>query len=198
MRTAIYARVSTAEQTADNQLLSLRTYAAARGFEIVAEYVDTASGARADRPQFTAMMQDARRARFSLLIFWSLDRISRRGVFHTLEILQELERSGVKIFALQQPFLDTTGAMGPAIIALFAALAQTERDLLRERTKAGLQRARAAGRQLGRPRRIADVVSIEEMRSQGRSWPAIAAATGLSTATAKRRFRQAQERQQSA
>lgn len=189
MRAAIYARVSTAEQTADNQLLSLRTYAAARGLEIVAEYVDVASGGKVDakRPEFDRMMQDGRRARFSMLLFWSLDRISRRGVFHTLEILQELARNGVKIRSLQQPELDTSSPFGPVIIACFAALAQIERDLLKERTKAGLDRARKNGRQLGRPRRIADAVKIREMKAGGATWADIAAANGLSIATAKRR-----------
>jgi DNA invertase Pin-like site-specific DNA recombinase len=189
MRTAIYARVSTAEQTADNQLLSLRAYAAARGLEIIAEYVDVASGADDKRPQLAAMMHDARRARFDLLLVWSLDRISRSGVFHTLELLERLDRAGVKFRALQQPDLDTSGPFGPVIIACFAALAKIERDLLRERTKAGLDRARAAGRQLGRPRRIADLVKMREGRAQGKTWGEVAAAAGVSVPTAKRRLR---------
>ena len=123
-----------------------------------------------------------------MVLFWSLDRISRRGVYHTLEILQRLEAAGVKFRALQQPELDTTGPWGPVIVAIFAALAQIERDLLRERTKAGLQRARAAGRQLGRPRRIADVVQMQKMKAQGKKTGEIAAALGISPATIKRRL----------
>lgn len=195
MRTAIYARVSTEHQTADNQLLSLREYARARGLEVIAEYVDIASGGRDDRPELARMMHDAQRGQFAMLLFWSLDRISRRGVFHTLELLQKLEHAGVKFRSYQQPYLDTTGAMGPAIIAIFAALAQIERDLLRERTKAGLERARKNGRQLGRPRRVADVVRIREMKESGATWEAIAAATSLSVPTAKRRLYQSQESQ---
>lgn len=187
MRAAIYARVSTAEQTADNQLLSLRDFARGRGLEVVAEYVDVASGGRADRPELAAMMADARRGRFDLLLFWSLDRISRRGVFHTLELLQQLQHAGVKFRSLQQPELDTTSAWGPVIVAIFAALAQVERDLLRERTRAGLSRARAAGRQLGRPRCVTDVVRLKEMRKQGKTWGQVAAAAGVSVPTAKRR-----------
>jgi DNA invertase Pin-like site-specific DNA recombinase len=188
MRAAIYARVSTAEQTTDNQLLQLRAYAAARGHEIVAEYCDQASGGKADRPELARMMADADRRRFDLLLFWALDRLSRRGVFHTLELLQRLEAAGVKYRALEQPYLDTTGPFGPAVAAIFAALAQIERDLLRERTKAGIQRARAAGRQIGRPRRIADVVAMQRMKQEGKSNGAIARELGISLATLKRRL----------
>lgn len=188
MRTALYVRVSTGEQTSDNQLLQLREYAAARGHEIVAEYSDVASGGRADRPELARMMADAARGRFELLLFWSLDRLSRRGVFDTLQLLQRLQDAGVKIKSLRQPELDTTGAFGPVIIALFAALAQVERDLLRERTKAGIARARANGRQIGRPKRIVDSVRLKEWKAQGRSTAAIAAATGVSVATVKRRI----------
>jgi len=188
MRTAIYARVSTSEQTAENQLLQLREFAAGRGQEVVAEYCDQASGGQADRPELARMLADAGRGRFDMLLFWSLDRISRRGVFHTLEVLQRLQTAGVKFRSLQQPELDTSGPWGAVIVAIFAALAQVERDLLRERTRAGLARARAAGRQLGRPRRIADVVSLREMKAQGKTVPAIAAATGISAATVKRRL----------
>jgi DNA invertase Pin-like site-specific DNA recombinase len=95
MRTAIYARVSTAEQTSDNQLLQLHEYAAARGLVIVAEYVDQASGGRADRPELARMMHDAARGRFELLLFWSLDRLSRQGVYATIEILQRDRKSVV-------------------------------------------------------------------------------------------------------
>jgi DNA invertase Pin-like site-specific DNA recombinase len=188
MRAAIYARVSTAEQTADNQLLCLREFAQARGHVIIAEYVDQASGGQVDRPQLGRMMADAASGRFELLLFWSLDRLSRRGVFHTLELLQRLEHCGVKVLSHQQPYLDTTGPFGPAIAAIFAALAQIERDLLRERTKAGIARARAAGRQIGRPRRIADVVKLQEWKAQGKTNAAIAAAAGISPATLKRRL----------
>lgn len=188
MRAAIYTRVSTSEQTADNQLLQLREFAGGRGHEIVAEYSEQVSGGRAERPELARMLADAARGRFELLLFWSLDRLSRRGVLHTLEILQRLQAAGVKFRSLQQPELDTTGPWGYVIVALFATLAQVERDLLKERTRAGMARARAAGHQIGRPRRVANIDTIRELKAQGISNVAAAAAVGISPATLKRRL----------
>ncbi len=91
-RVALYARVSTSDQgqTADNQLLALRELAARQGWQVVAEFVDESSGARSDRPALRAMLEAASQRRFDLLLFWSLDRLSRQGALKTLELLDQL------------------------------------------------------------------------------------------------------------
>jgi len=192
MRTALYARVSTRDkgQNPDNQLQALREYAAGRGFTVVTEYVDHDSGAKEHRPALTSLLRDAARGRFDFLLFWSLDRITRRGVWTAIDFLHQLDTHNIKFRSLQQPEIDTSTTWGPVIVAVFAALAQLEREMLRERTKAGLRRAQAQGKQLGRPRRIVDVRQVEELRQAGNSFAAIAKTLGTSAATIARRIDQ--------
>lgn len=188
-RTALYARVSTKDrQDPRNQLQALEAYAQGAGMQIVATYVDRESGAAVHRPQFDLMLQDAANRRFDLLLFWSLDRLSRGGVKNTLDILQKLQHYGVKFRSLQQPEMDTTGPWADVIIAIFAALAQMERELLRERTKAGLERARTQGKRLGRPKAIANLSAMLELRMAGKSYEQIAAQLKVSAATVHRRI----------
>lgn len=188
MRVALYARVSTRDrQEVENQLLQLRAEAARGGHDVTAEYIDTESGASADRPRFQAMMHDACRRRFDLLLFWSLDRFSRQGVAQTIAHLKRLEDYGVKFRSLRQPEIDTTATWGWVVISLFAALAEIERGLIVERTRAGLERARRQGKQIGRPRRVVDAERIRELAAAGVSVRGIARQLGISPATAARR-----------
>ena len=143
MTTALYARVSTREkQEAATQLQQLRRYAKRQGWKVVGEYVDKESGAKAERPQFKRLFADASQGKFDVALFWSLDRFSREGVLKTLQHLQRLTDYGCKWKALTQEYLDSTGPFADAIVAIMAALAQQERQIIRERVKAGLQRAR--------------------------------------------------------
>lgn len=153
-RIALYCRVSTDDQTAANQEAQLREWLArtAPGATITHVYTETASGADKQRPEFKAMLEDARRRKFDLLVFWSLDRLTRSGVVHAVSTLEQLTAAGVAFKSYQESFLDTAGPFGQALTALIAAMAQMELQRIQERTKAGLARARLEGKTLGRPK----------------------------------------------
>jgi DNA invertase Pin-like site-specific DNA recombinase len=188
IRAALYARVSTWDQgqTAGTQLVSLREFAARQGWQVVAEFVDEASGARANRPALKAMLRAAMRKQFNLLLFWSLDRLSRQGALKTLELLDRLARCGVAWRSYTEPYLDSAGPFGEAIIALLASLARQERLRIQERVRAGLDRVRREGRRLGRPRRVFDRLQVIDLRRRGASWREVARRLGISTGTARR------------
>lgn len=143
MRVAIYARVSTRDQDAGNQLVRLREFAELQGWTIAHEYVEQESGGKAEREQFLAMMAAASLREFDLVLFWALDRLSREGVYETLTYLQRLTGYGVGWRSLTEQYLDSTGIFRDAVIAILAAVAKQERVRIRERTMAGLARARA-------------------------------------------------------
>jgi DNA invertase Pin-like site-specific DNA recombinase len=193
LKTAIYARVSTKKQETLNQLAQLREFAAKQGWEIVAEYVDVMSGSgKRERPQFLAMMQDASQRKFDLLLFWSLDRLSREGIVRTLGYLQQFKGWSVGWRSYTQPFLDTGNAMVTDIVlSVLAAVAQQERLTISERTLAGLKRARKAGKVLGRPTAIVDMANVAKRRAKGESLRAIASDLGVSAALLCKRTAQA-------
>ena len=153
-RTAIYARVSTRERGQDtqNQLHQLRGFAARQGWLIVSEFVDYESGSTDDREQFQAMFQAASRRQFDILLFWSLDRFSREGVFETLTHLNRLTGYGVHYRSFTEQWFDSCGIFREAVISIMATLAKQERVRISERTRAGLERARREGKTLGRPK----------------------------------------------
>jgi DNA invertase Pin-like site-specific DNA recombinase len=188
MRAAIYARVSTRDkQDAENQLAQLRQFLTASGYTPTGEYVDHESGARPDRPAFLAMLEDARRRRFDVLLFWSLDRLSREGVFETLRHLQQLTAAGVKWRSYTEQYLDTCGVFADAVIAILAAIARQERIRLSERTRAGMERARRNGVAIGRP--AADRGAICALAASGLARKEIARRAGVSAATVSRALR---------
>lgn len=151
---ALYARVSTKDkgQDTENQLRQLRRFAEKQGWSIGQEYVDRATGKRSDREQFQKMLAAASRRDFDVLLFWSLDRLSREGTVETLNHLQRLTSYGVNYRSFTEQYLDSTGIFKEAVIGILAAVAKQERIRLSERTLAGLERARAAGRVGGRPK----------------------------------------------
>src|SRR5271168_4369340 len=195
MRTAIYARVSTKDgrQDTENQLRQLRDFAATQGWIIVHEYVDRASGKRGDREQFQRMFTAASKREFDILLFWSLDRLSREGTVETLNHLQRLTSYGVNYRSFTEQYLDSTGIFKEAVIGILAAVAKQERVRLSERTIAGLQRARAQGRVGGRPK-VEDnpgtVKALRKLREQGQSIRQIAAELSLSTGTVQKLVKQ--------
>ncbi len=151
MRVVIYCRVSTGEQDTQNQLLVLRRWAEQQGYSITAEYLDIASGARR-REKLDDVFDGARRRRFDILAIWSLDRLTREGPLATLLYIHRLNAMGVKVYSHQEPYLDPRLPFYESIIALLADIAKWERQRRSERTKAGLCRAVAVGRTLGRPK----------------------------------------------
>ncbi len=172
---AIYARVSTNKQDNGNQLIQLREFAAKQGWTIVAEYVDTVSGSgKKDRTQFDAMMLAASQKKFDVLLFWKLDRLSREGVRKTLRYLEQLDSYGVAWRSFTEPFFDSCGIMRDVVISIMATLAEQERITISDRTKAGLQRARKAGKRLGGKPIHVDMLAVQKRRTAGESLRAIA------------------------
>lgn len=145
---ALYIRVSTDKQTAENQVAELRQLAAARGFEpVIYEEVESAAKAR---PVLDRMLADARAGKVRAILVWALDRL-HRSMVGSIQTVLECDRLGVPVVSLREPWLDTAGPVRPLLIAIFGWVAEQERARLIERTKAGLARARAQGKRLGRP-----------------------------------------------
>lgn len=183
---ALYARHSTADQSAEAQLHALRAYASRRGCEVV-EYVDEGvSGAKDRRPQLDAMMRAVRRREVSAVVAIKLDRLAR-SVRHLTTLAGELEALDVGLVVLDQD-IDTSTPTGRLLFHVLGSIAEFERDLVRERTRAGLESAKRRGARLGRPP-AADASTrarIHRLRSSGKSLRAIAAATGVSVSTVGR------------
>ncbi len=188
MNCAIYARVSTRDRGQDftNQLLALREFAAKQGWVIHDEYVDQITGSTDDRPEFQRMFKDACQRRFDVLVFWSLDRLSREGVLETLTHLQRLTGYGVAWRSFTEQYLDSTGIFRDAVIGILAVIAKQERVRLAERTRAGLERVRREGKRLGRSTAKVDAEAIRAMRGDGISWSEIARRTGVARATCQK------------
>lgn len=187
MRVAIHARVSTDKQDTDNQLIQLREFMARQGWEIIAEYVDTATGSgKRERPQVKRMMLEASQRRFDLLLFWKLDRLSREGTRKTLVYLTQLDSWGVAWRSFQEPFFDSCGMMKDVVLAIMATLAEQERISISERTKAGLARARRAGKQLGRRAVNVDLKAARKLQSEGLGVRGVAERLGISVNTLQR------------
>jgi len=148
MKCACYVRVSTDDKGQDplNQELQLRDFATRQGWDVVAVYCDEASAKNGDRKGFRAMFADAARHRFDVVLFWSLDRLTREGTFKTHCYLRQLTDAGVKVKSFTEQYVDSLGVFGDAIIGLLAAMAQQERIRISDRTKAGIQRAKAQGK----------------------------------------------------
>jgi DNA invertase Pin-like site-specific DNA recombinase len=188
MRIGVYSRVSTKDkgQDCENQLVQLREFAARQGWTIVREYVDHESGAKSDRGQFQQMFQDAAQRRFDLLLFWSLDRLSREGVLETLQYLNRLTAAGVAYRSFTEQYFDSCGIFRDAVISILATVAKQERIRISERVRAGLDRARAKGKRLGRPPVVVDIAKIALLRARGKSWRKIGRQLGLAARTARR------------
>lgn len=192
MKAALYARISTKDkgQDTENQLHQLRQFAQSMNWQIVTEFVDRKSGKTAEREQFQKMFEAASRREFDVLLFWSLDRLSREGVVETLNHLQRLTSYGVQWRSYTEQYLDSTGMFREAVIGILAAIAKQERVRLSERTMAGLERARRNGRVGGRPKaEDADpklAAKVFDLRNQGKSLRQIRDEVGLSTNTIMR------------
>ena len=141
-------RVSTLDQHPETQLHDLRQMASQRGYEIVHEYTDRISGAKARRPGLDQMMTDGRRGRFDVVLVWASDRIAR-SVKHFLDCLDELNRLGIEYVSFRKN-IDTGGPLGRAIVVIISAIAELERNLIIERARAGMRRARLEGQHIGR------------------------------------------------
>jgi DNA invertase Pin-like site-specific DNA recombinase len=187
-RAAIYLRVSTIDQHPETQLLDLRQMASQRGYEIVHEYTDRISGVKAKRPGLDTMMADARRGRFDIVLVWASDRIAR-SVKHFLDVLDELNRLKIEYVSFREN-IDTGGPLGRTIVVIIGAVAELERNLIIERVRAGMRRARLEGQHIGRNPLVLDNLAIQHDRQNGQSLRQIAKGHHISTATVQRVLRQ--------
>jgi len=189
MKAAIYARVSTFDQEPENQLQELRRYVEARGWTGT-EFVDRGvSGSKENRPALDALLRDAKRRKFDVLVCWRLDRLGR-NLRHLVTLLEELQTLGVTFVSLGEG-IDCTTPAGKLQLHILAALAEFERGRLRERVMAGLQRARAQGKRLGRPTALIPVQRIESVA--GLPTQVAAEQLGVSWSTLKRWRKQVQK-----
>jgi len=186
MRTAIYARVSTTDQSTESQLLDLRRYVSDRSWNIFKEYVDEGiSGTKDSRPALDDLMDAAKKRRFDVVLVWRFDRFAR-STKHLILALEEFKNLGID-FVIFQENIDTSSPLGAAIFTIISAVAQLERDIIAERVKAGLRRAKENGKKLGRPRCEVDMDLARKLRGQGLSLGKIAAQLGnTSSATLSR------------
>lgn len=176
MKAAIYLRVSSDAQTTANQIPDIERIVAARGLELVTTYEETGSAAK-HRPAFEEMMAAAHRGEFSVLVIWAIDRFGRSMAANVRDIIA-LDSKGVKVISVREPWLDTSGPVRDLLVAIFSWVAEQERTRLIERTNAGLQRTKRAGKRLGRPARHVNLERAEKLKAKGLSIRAIAAELG--------------------
>lgn len=170
-RIALYARVSTMEQFTECQLLDLRRYVADRGWNIYREYCDEVTGTKDSRPALNKLMNDARKRKFDVILVWRFDRFAR-STRHLINALEEFRNLGIDFVSFQEN-IDTSSPLGAAIFTIISAVAQLEKDIISERVKAGLRRAKQNGKTLGRPRCKFDIKKVKELRAQGLTLAAI-------------------------
>ena len=189
MNIALYARVSTEGQDPEVQLAALRAHAVQRGWEIVEEFVDHGfSGAKERRPALDRLMKAAWAGRFQAVLVWRFDRFAR-SVKHLITALELFRSLNLHFMSLQEQF-DTSTPIGHAMFTIIGAMAQLERDIIRERVKAGLAHARAKGIRLGRPTVRIDHAELALLQGHGLSLPEIARRLHCSRSTMKRRLRE--------
>jgi len=185
LRVAIYARVSTLDkgQDPETQLMALREYAGRRGFEIMGEYIDHASGAREDRPRYRALLEAARKRRLDVVLVWRYDRFAR-STHALVNALKEFHHLGVDFISYQEN-VDTTTPQGELIFTIMASLAQFESTLISDRVKAGMARARAQGKRISRaPIPKTQQSRIAVLHAQGVSISQISQQLGVGYGTA--------------
>ena len=189
-RCAIYARVSTSDQRVDNQLYDLRLFAEQRGYQIVAEYTDVGiSGSKARRPGLDAMLRDARKRKFSVVIVAAFDRLAR-STKHFLSVVDELDGLGVE-FQSRRENIATDGAMGRLFLTIISSIAELESDLIKERIRAGMRRRKLDGLPVGRQPLDIDHDVVVADRLSGMSLTETAKRHGISRASVVRFVREA-------
>ncbi len=185
----IYARVSTDKQKVDMQLNELRQFAGRSGWTIYEEYIDqNFTGANTNRPAFSSMMEAARKRKFDVLLVWKLDRLSR-SLKDLINTLDELGSYGID-FVSYDNNLDTSTPTGKLVFQIVGAVAEFEKDIIRERVVAGLAAARNKGKRLGRPPIPQGIYDKAlRMRSEGNSFRKIGKALGINEGTIRKRLK---------
>jgi len=183
---ALYARVSTTQQDPEVQLRELRALAAARGWTISKEYVDAGiSGASTSRPELSRMLADAHRGYFAGVLVWRLDRLGR-SLRHLVTVVEDLLARGIEVISATEPHMDSSTPTGRLLRNIFASVAEYEREMIRKRVTAGLRKAKASGKYIGRPKAVLNRLQIEQLRGEGLSWRAISRRMNLPKSTVYR------------
>ena len=164
MKIALYTRVSTQDQSVEMQITDLRRYCEQRGFQIFKEYSDQGiSGTKDKRPALDELMSDAKKRKFDAVLCWRFDRFAR-STKHLITALEEFRHLGIEFVSYQEN-IDTSSPLGKAMFTVVSAIAELERNILLERVRAGLKRAKENGMILGRPKRLdLDVKELQRMR----------------------------------
>lgn len=184
-RIAIYTRVSTHDQNPEMQLAEIREYAARRGWVVAAEYSDVGvSGSKESRPELNRMIRDAHARRFDAIVVWKLDRLGR-SLKHLVNTLEDLASYGVTLVSLRDN-LDLSTPSGRLMMHLLGAMAEFERELIRERVTAGVHAARRRGVRIGRPRTYVSPDKVQALRDAGTPWRKIAKTLHVGVGTACR------------
>lgn len=194
MRIALYLRVSTDRQNTDSQTLELRDYCSRRGWAKVTEYADTASGAKLTRAGLDALMRDIRRGRVDAVVAYRLDRLGR-SLVHLVQIISEMTTHRVALIVPGQAI--DTSASNPASqlqLSILMAIAEFEREIIRERVTAGLKAARARGKRLGRPATLEQhLPRVEALLRTGMTVSAVARELALPYSSAHKLVSQARK-----
>jgi putative DNA-invertase from lambdoid prophage Rac len=193
MQAAIYARVSTSDQTNAIQIRELQGYIERRGWELTGVYQDQMSGAKASRPGLDQLVADARRRQFDAVVVWKLDRFGR-SLVHCVSGIQELASLGIRFIATSQGLdTDESNPASKLLLHILAAVAQFERELIRERVSAGMKAAMKhgtkTGKPIGRPRRIFDREQVRQLRQSGLAIEKIASQMHIGVGTVVRVLR---------
>jgi DNA invertase Pin-like site-specific DNA recombinase len=182
---AVYVRVSTKDQSVDMQLNDLERYSRERELNVFKIYEDSGvSGTKETRPALNELMDDARKRKFDVVLVWRFDRFAR-STKHLVTALYEFRNLGIDFISYQEN-IDTSSPLGEAIFTIISAMSKLERDIIAERVKGGLRKARANGKQLGRPKNIVDTEKVIEYRKQNKSIRQIAGEMNLSKGAVER------------
>ncbi len=184
-RVALYVRVSTKDQSVDMQLNDLDRYSKERGFKIFKTYKDNGfSGSQESRPALSELMNDAKKRKFDIVLVWRFDRFAR-STKHLVNALYEFRNLGIDFISYQEN-IDTSSPLGEAIFTIISAMATLERDIIAERVRGGLRKAKANGKRLGRPKHTIDTEKVIEHRKQNKSIRQIAGEMNLSRGAVER------------
>jgi len=184
-KVAIYVRVSTKDQSVDMQLNDLERYSGERGLNVFKIYEDSGvSGTKETRPALNELMDDAKKRKFDVVLVWRFDRFAR-NTKHLVTALYEFRNLGIDFISYQEN-IDTSSPLGEAIFTIISAMSKLERDIIAERVKGGLRKAKANGKRLGRPKNEVDTDKVIEYRKQNKSIRQIAAELNLSKGTVQR------------
>ncbi len=184
-RVALYVRVSTKDQSVDMQLNDLERYSKERGFKVFKIYNDNGvSGTKESRPALSELMNDAKKRKFDIVLVWRFDRFAR-STKHLVNALYEFRNLGIDFISYQEN-IDTSSPLGEAIFTIISAMAKLERDIIAERVKGGLRKAKANGKRLGRPKNEVDTKKVIEYRKQNKSIRQIANELNLSKGAVQR------------